>query len=292
MRGLKTLFFLLAALSLAGCRVVVIHELKEEEANAILAALNREGIAADKVRTGGGGARALYGVEVGRADAVTAWKVLRKKNLPRPRTEGLGEVFGSRGGIVPTSTQQQALMRHAVAGELSKTLQSVEGVVQARVHVVLPARNPLAPRDAPRPGARASVLLRVEGKPPLTEDQVRKLVAGGVSGLSAQSVSVLVVRSRPEQTTTTGAAARLARMGPFTVVASSRTPLLVTLIVGLGLMLGASLLALLLLWKNRGLALAQRRSAVLEGEVSRDLESSLSLLDQSFSSTTPRSTEE
>ena len=187
----KSPLALLAVLFLAACEVEIIHDVEESTANQVLAVLQRRGIHGDKIREVQG-SKATYTVAVPRRKSAEAWKILRKENLPRPRRPGLGEVFGAT-GLVPTATQERALMHHALSGELSRTLQSVGGVLEARVHLVLPARDPLAPADAPRSAARASVLLRVADRSPLERRAVQELVAGSVKDLEASDVSVVVV---------------------------------------------------------------------------------------------------
>ena len=141
-----------------GCRVEVLHDISESEANQVLAALQGQGISADKGRVTEG-SKATYTVSVRRSDAPEAWRVLRRQNLPRPQEKGIGEVFGNV-GLVPTGTQERALLRHAISGEIARTLNGVDGVQQARVHIVLPRRDPLAPPETPRREPRAAVLLK------------------------------------------------------------------------------------------------------------------------------------
>jgi type III secretion protein J len=267
---------------LAGCSVEIIHELKEGEANEILTALYRRGITAQKKRLAEGGT-ASYAVTVGRDEAIQAWQVLRQESLPRPKRRGLGEVFGNS-GLIPTATQQRALMHHALAGELSETLQSVEGVLEARVHVVLPERNPLAPPDAERTRPKASVLLRTRGKATIREAEVKALVAGGVTGLEPDQVSVVMIAAvQQEKRQKIDVAARLVHVGPFAVAAGSRGALLTTLITGLALLVALGSATLVLLRRSRALA-SQPRERAPQGSLRAErLESSLSLLERSLS---------
>lgn len=66
---------------------------------------------------------------------------------------------------------------HAIAGELTRTLEVVDGVTQARVHVVLPEVD-LLPSTQPAAGATAAVLIKHTGDaPPIEEQHVQQLVA-------------------------------------------------------------------------------------------------------------------
>jgi type III secretion protein J len=270
---------------LVGCSSEIIHDVSEAEANEILGALQQRGLGGEKLRHVQG-SKASYTVRVARADAVQAWRVLRDENLPRPERKGLGEVFGTS-TLVPTATQERALIHHALAGELSKTLQSVAGVLEARVHVVLPARDPLAPADVPAPAPRASVLLRTSGPSPLSRVEVQQLVAGSVDAMKPEAVSVLIVSSHQQPpATATGA---LSRLGPFLVAESSRGLLRVTLLGALGLVLLLVAALLLLARRHRALQLRHRRAAPVEDVAirSRDLESSLGLVARSLTGARP-----
>jgi type III secretion protein J len=274
--------------ALAGCTVEVAHGLPETEANTILAALDQSGIPARKVRARRGG-QAAYSVEVGRADAPAAWRTLRQHNLPAPRSRGLREFFGSP-GLAPGRARRQALLRQALAGELARTLGSVDGVLEARVHLGMhlapPAGSPLS--SPPLPVPRASVLLQVRGRSPLTAHQVRELVAGAVSGLEQRAVSV-VIKQRPDRRPA-AAAPRLVALGPFSVAPDSRGPLLITLSGLLVLLAAAGAAVLLLLWRARRPPVpsppAPAPAPDRDPQLERDTETGLTLLDQSFRDST------
>ena len=267
----------------SACSVEILHDVDESTANEVLAALNRTGIEGSKLRAIQG-SQAAYTVAVSRAEAAAAWRVLRQEHLPHPAQQGLGEVFGKT-GLVPTATQERALMHHAMAGELSRTLQGIEGVLDARVHLVLTTRDPLAPADAPTSPSKASVLLRTRPGVAIERRQVQELVAGSVKDLKPEMVSVVVVaQPAPRDSTTT---APLRSVGPFQVAAGSRTALVVTLVVALvvvALLGGANIV---LLRRNRLLGAELQRAmettdhGLPRGTASR-LEGSLGLIERSL----------
>jgi type III secretion protein J len=289
----RTLFVMpvLALLLVSGCSVEIIHDVEESTANEVLAVLQRSGIDGEKIRSVQG-SKATYTVAVPRGQAADAWKVLRRENLPRPTQDGLGEVFGKT-GLVPTATQERALMHHALSGEMSRTLQSVKGVLEARVHLVLPARDPLAPPDAPQSPSKASVLLRVSGRCPLERKAVQDLVAGSVKDLKAEAVSVVIVKEKAGKPAA-GAEVAVSSVGPFQVAASSRGGLLITLVVALVLVGFLGAVAIVLLRKNRRILnqLQQSRSFDGGGGTASRLDSSLSLIERSLGSRGSRATGE
>jgi type III secretion protein J len=164
--------------------------------------------------------------------------------------------------LVPTATEERARYLEALSGEIERTLETVDGVVSARVHLVLEESDPLEGGKARVP-AQAAVLLKT--RPPLPtmkEADVQKLVAASVPGLSPAAVAVVATPAAEAR-----AAAALAPVGPLRVSPGTRSLLVGTLVAALGL-LGA--LAALLLFTARRLAALQREMAAVTGSPSSD----------------------
>lgn len=182
----------LLAGALAGCGdEPLLHDLAEREANQVLVALDEGGIAAVKARSEG--SEAGWTVAVPRGEGARAQRLLQARQLPRPRPAGLGEVFG-QAGVVPTPVEEHARWLHALAGELAASVEALDGVVEARVHLGLPAEDPLRP--GARPAARAAVLVKCRPAAcdalRALEGGLRALVAGAADGLSPEQVAVVI----------------------------------------------------------------------------------------------------
>jgi len=183
---------LCAALALAGCvDEEILHGLAEPQANEVLVALDEAGVAAEKAREDG--ADAGWTVSVGARDAGRAQRVLAERSLPRARPAGFGEVF-SKGSMVPTPTEEHALYLHALGGELARSVEAIDGVVEARVHLGLPQPDPLRPGGRPAPRAAVLVKCRAPACPAIRalEAGIRALVAGAADGLDPAAVSVVI----------------------------------------------------------------------------------------------------
>lgn len=77
----------------------------------------------------------------------------------------------------------------AIEGELAKSIESLEDVSKARVHIVMPERE-MFTTDARK--ATAAVTLKTRGRlPGKTVDAIRYLVSSSVPDLSPQSVSIV-----------------------------------------------------------------------------------------------------
>lgn len=177
----------LCALMVASCKSELYSNLDERHANEIVATLRQHGIPAD--RSLGKGNRISVSVDESRfAEAVA---ILNDNGLPREEFATLGEVF-KRDGLVSSPVQERAQMIYALSQELSRTVSEIDGVLSARVHLVLPENDPLRQQLVP---SSASVFIRHRTDVPLTDlvPQIKMLVANGVAGLSYDKVSVILV---------------------------------------------------------------------------------------------------
>ena len=177
--------------------------------------------------------------------------------------------------LIPSAGQQQARLSQALGRELAVTLRQIDGVVDARVHLVLPGRQPVlaARRQASAP--RASVLIKLGREHALTREQVQALVAGAVRDLEPSAVRVVLVMApaaavKPSSPGTVS-------VGPFEVAPGSRPALLAVLCLGLLVVAALAALVIFLLLRRRAPADPPR-----EAPPDPDLESSLSLLTKTF----------
>ena len=150
----------------------------------------------------------MHAIRVARADGTRAVDLLRALGLPHDRRRGFAETYGQP-SLIPTPSEDRARYVDALAGEIERTLESADGVVNARVHLVLEES--------------AAVLLKARpGTTPISEADVQKLVAGSVAGLDARAVSVVVTAAADPNA---AAPASLAALGPLRVTPGTR-PLL------------------------------------------------------------------
>jgi flagellar M-ring protein FliF len=109
-----------------------------------------------------------------------------------PHQGGVGyELLDSQSPMNMTSFMQRVQRLRALEGELARTIATLNGVRTARVHVV-PSERETFSRETPK--ATASVAVVMTGAMRLTPAQaaaIRVLVAGAVSGLQQEDVSVL-----------------------------------------------------------------------------------------------------
>ena len=198
-RPIRAMALMSCALLLSACNVELYDNLDQKQANEIIATLFRQGIPAERVI----GKTGKYAVSVDESRFSEAVAILNDQGLPKQQFATLGEVF-KNDGIVASPVQERAQMIYALSQELSKTISDIDGVLTARVHLVLPENDPLRQQLIP---SSASVFIRHNANMQIANlvPQVKMLVANGVAGLSYDKVSVVLV---PVDMTETPATAR------------------------------------------------------------------------------------
>jgi type III secretion protein J len=226
------------AIMLYGCSVPVAAALDEPDANRVVVALDQAGIDASKEADPT--SEGKFRVSVARDDVGRALATMRDEELPKPRARSLVDA-ADRGQLVPSQAAEHAQLVSGLAGELERTLGAIEGVLAARVHLNVPAREPF--RDGPTPRSTASVLIEHRGStPPIAPESIQRLVAGGAPGVLPADVAVVFV-PRPARGS---GRTDLAHVGPITVARGSTLTLKIALagLVALVLSLAAATLAL------------------------------------------------
>ena len=177
---------LLCLLVLAGCKEALVSDLSESAANEIVAALLDIGIPASKQYEAEG-----VTVMVDASRFAEAIRHLGALGLPRTQYETFGDVFQGE-GMVPTQTEERARYIYALSQELSSTIASIDGVLEARVHIVLPESDMLGQNFQP---SSASVFIKHSPDAPVSQfaSQIKLLVANSVEGLDYELVTVISI---------------------------------------------------------------------------------------------------
>jgi type III secretion protein J len=184
-RGTLPLLGLL--LLLTACKTQLNAGLTERQANEETALLLRNGIPASRDVDPKTGTLTVWVEQSRFADAVD---LLRAHGLPKQHFDTIADVFKGNGLIV-SPAEDRARMIYALDEELSRTISDIDGVLSARVQIVIPDNDPLLQNAPP---ASASVFVRYEQGSHVSDlmPQIKMLVAGGVSGLSYDKVQVLL----------------------------------------------------------------------------------------------------
>jgi flagellar M-ring protein FliF len=122
------------------------------------------------------------------ADQVTKLRMaLAQDNLP---AAGVGyEIFDKSDAFGATAFVQNINHLRALEGELARSIQTIEGIESARVHLVIPERQ-IFSRDEQSPSA--SVVLKTRGQLERGQVQaIQHLVAAAVSALNPDRVAIV-----------------------------------------------------------------------------------------------------
>ena len=155
--------------------------LDRDDVNRIGIALSDAGIAFDVDNTG-----TTVLVEAGQTSR--ARMILAEKGLPASAGSGY-ELFDNLGSLGLTSFMQEVTRVRALEGEIARSIQSINGIKAARVHIVMADRTGFRDRDR-KP--TASVLIRTsELEIGRTALAIRHLVAAAIPGLASDDVTVM-----------------------------------------------------------------------------------------------------
>lgn len=187
----------------------------------MLSLLRSSGVDTTKVSLGKG----LWDLTVDESDLPRSLELLSGAGLPRIRYQSMGDVF-RKDSMVSTPTEEQARLLHALSQELGGTIAQIDGVLAARVHIVLPEVDTFGNKISP---SSASVFIRhrsdVSLDPHVTS--IKKMVGNSVRNLQYDAVSVFLF--------------------PSTVVSAEASPQYIS-VFGLNVVAGAASLVRTLLW--------------------------------------------
>lgn len=152
-----------------------------KEASEIAAALDAAGV---EYEAKGDGSTIM----VPRDEVASSRLLLSGQGLPTAGSVGY-EIFDEASALGQTDFVQQLNRQRALEGELARTIRAIQGVTSVRVQLALPKRE-LFEETPEQPSASVVVGF---GRGELPADKVvtiRNLVAGAVTGLSAQRVTI------------------------------------------------------------------------------------------------------
>jgi flagellar M-ring protein FliF len=162
-------------------REVLYTGLETDDVNRIGAALSEAGIAYDVSVSG----NAVL-VDFGRT--AEARMILAEKGLPKSDKSGY-ELFDQMGSLGLTSFMQQMTRVRALEGELGRTIQLLEGIRSARVHLGLKNEGTFRTKSD-QPSASVVIKTSETAKQSLA-GSVRQIVAAAIPGLKAEHVTVM-----------------------------------------------------------------------------------------------------
>ena len=176
-------------LSLYGCKVELYTGLPEQEGNEMLALLLKHDIDSEKQP----GKDNTVNLFIDESQTARAIEILGQHGYPKTRFSTINDIF-SGDGLVSTPFEERTRYIYGLSQEVSETLSQIDGVLVARVHVVLPeesSSNSGSQNKVVHP-ASASVFIKYNADYDLDLyiPQIKSIAANAIEGLSYNQVSV------------------------------------------------------------------------------------------------------
>jgi type III secretion protein J len=179
------------ALLLGACRENVYSGLTEGEVNEMLVVLVTNGVEARKESEGKG----LWSLSVDERHLARGIDLLAANGLPRAVYHSMGDIF-KKESMVSTPTEERARLVYAISQELAGTVAAIDGVLNSRVHLVLPEMDSFGNKIFP---AKASIFIKHRQDADLSNhvNQIKRLVENSVQDLQYEYISVFLFPSVP-----------------------------------------------------------------------------------------------
>ncbi len=173
----------------SGCKLDLYTMLSEREANEMLAVLVANGVNAQKEYVGDEGVT----LRVESSELARAIDILSQNGFPREKKESIGKVF-EKSGIMSSPFEEHVRYNYALGEEISKTLIEIDGVLTARVHIVLPEDPDIGDKVSP---SSAAVFIKHRRGVDLDffAPQIRRLTSNAIEGVDYQNVTVVLVEA-------------------------------------------------------------------------------------------------
>ena len=190
-----SLGLLAGALMLTGCKEeATLHaQLEEHQANLVMAALLDAGIDCRKRE----GEENLWNVVIDTRDFAAAVNLLESQGLPQRKYQGVTEVF-KKSGMVSSPSEERIRFMDALAQDLARTISSIDGILDARVHIVLPENDPFSKNTLPS-SAAVAIRSRWDAEVEDLIPQIKSLVKNAIEGLQYEKITVTVFKAMPPQ---------------------------------------------------------------------------------------------
>ena len=175
-------------LGLTGCKIDLFSGLAENDVNEMLAILLVNDIEAEKKKDVKGG---LFTLGVDEDKVPESVSLLKEHGFPKESITGISELF-KKEGLVSSPMEERVRYIYALSQSVQETLSQIDGVIIARVHIVMPANNPFVSKMSP---SSASVFIKYHPASNLDsiKSDIKLIVEKSIEGLTYDKVSVVML---------------------------------------------------------------------------------------------------
>ena len=203
---------------LSGCYQELYTDQPEHQINEMMALLVHAGISCKKTA----GYEGTWSLQVEAEQISEAMNLLHENGYPREAFENMGRVFEKK-GLISSPTEERIRFIYALSQEISNTLARIDGVLDARVHIVLPENDPYAEKLIP-----SSAAVFIKQKPGIDLEpqsmKIKELVINSIEGLEFKNVTVAMFKASAAGKSKTSPATLYVSMLGFKLAPESADP--------------------------------------------------------------------
>ena len=175
----------------SACKEPLYSNLSEEDANEMMSILMNNGIDTEKKIDKKDQSIALL---VNKDQIPVAFTLLKQGGYPREPFKKMIDIFDKQ-GLISSPMEERVRFIYALTQEVQETLSQIDGVITARVHLVLPDNNPFS--DDVKPSS-ASVFIKALPSSHLEEikSDIKFIVEKSIEGLKYEKISVVLLPAK------------------------------------------------------------------------------------------------
>lgn len=181
-------WLVLLCLTLAGCRQPsLLQGLDQQQVNEVISVLQRNNITATKVDNGKTG----YSVQIAQADFAAAVDLLALYSLPSRARVEIAQMFPAD-SLVASPRAEKARLYSALEQRLEQSLNTLEGVVSARVHVSYDLETGESGRKVVPIHLSALVVYERDSEPQRLVNDIKRFLKNSFSAMDYDRISVVL----------------------------------------------------------------------------------------------------
>ena len=187
---IRFLFLLLSLTYLISCKQALYTNLNEIEANEMLSVLLSSGVDVSKNTHADGS----LSIAIEKKSIPLAVNLLQQRGLPRQSHVNMGDVF-KKEGLISSPLEEKVRYLYALSESIAATLEEIDGVITAKVHIVLPDNNAFSETVLP---SSASIYIKYNPIFELEDDasKIKMIVEKSVSGLAYEKISLVMLAAK------------------------------------------------------------------------------------------------
>lgn len=174
--------FLFSCVVFLGCRVPLVSGIEEREANYFLYYLLSSGIQAEKKEKNG-----KYVITVSKQDLVPALQISNQLH----RFTQTSTVDSKKKSGRFSKEEEQFYLERLLSRQIEETLENLQYVSKARVHIFSPNYESLSLKQLERENSSAAILITSE-EPEKVELEIVRSIVSGATGLPQEKIRVEV----------------------------------------------------------------------------------------------------